>query len=46
MVTVEGHGLFDSFIYDDFQAGFIGVAELLVERAQNRFRALDQVIVV
>jgi hypothetical protein len=46
MIAVEGESLFHGFVDDAFQTGFIGVAELLIERAQDSFRALDQVIVV
>lgn len=45
MVAVEGEGFLHGLVDDDGQAGFIGVAELFVERADDRLRALDQVIV-
>jgi len=45
MFTAKGEGLFHGFIYDFFQPGFIGVAELLVESADDLLGALDQVVV-
>lgn len=45
VVAVEGHGLFDCLVDDDGQTGLVGVAKLLIESANDRFGALDQVVV-
>ena len=45
MVAVKGEGFFHGLINDNGQAGFIRIAELLIERADDSLRALDQVIV-
>jgi len=46
VVALEGEGFLHGLVHDDFESGFIGVAELLIEGVQDKFRALDQVIVV
>jgi len=45
VVAVEGERLFDSLVNDDGQTWFVGIAKLLVEAADNRLGALDQVVV-
>src|SRR5687768_2904816 len=46
VIALEGKSLFHSFINDDLEPRPIGITELLVERAQDLLRALDQIFVV
>jgi hypothetical protein len=46
MIGLERKSLFYGCIHDAVETGFIGVAKLFVEGADDMLRALDQVIVV
>jgi hypothetical protein len=45
VVALEGQGLFDGFVNDLVEIRLVGIAELFEEGAEDRFRALDQVVV-
>ena len=46
MIAFEAERLFDGFVNENFESGFIGVTELFVERTQDLLGALDQIVVV
>src|SRR5688500_13897992 len=46
VVAVERQRLFHSLVHDIVQTGFVGITKLLIERADDLLRALDQIIVV